>query len=107
MSTRLDRETKTLRAMVALYCRGRHRHQGLCSECIILRSYALSRLDSCKFGEHKPTCAKCPVHCYRPEMRAKVKEVMRYAGPRMLYRHPLLAIQHLLDGRKKPGKASR
>jgi hypothetical protein len=29
-----------------------------------------------------------------------MREVMRYAGPRMLWRHPLLAVAHLIDGRR-------
>jgi len=32
-------------------------------------------------------------------MRGRITEVMRFAGPRMTWRHPLLAIQHLA-GRK-------
>jgi len=34
-------------------------------------------------------------------MRARIKEVMRYAGPRMLYRHPILAGAHYFSGEKK------
>ena len=33
-------------------------------------------------------------------MREEVREVMRHSGPRMLRRHPLLAVAHLLDGRR-------
>jgi hypothetical protein len=29
-----------------------------------------------------------------------MRTVMRYAGPRMLWRHPLLAVAHLIDGRR-------
>jgi len=95
---RLDREAKTIRAMIALYCRGhRHAADGLCEECSALKDYALRRVEKCRFGEGKPACAKCAVHCYKPEMRARIREVMRYAGPRMLIRHPRLAILHLLD----------
>jgi hypothetical protein len=105
MSSRLARERRTVEAMLELYCRGRHRQSGLCPDCAALREYALARLEKCKFGEAKPTCANCPVHCYQPEMRAKIKQVMRYSGPRMLYRHPVLAFCHLLDGRKKVNTA--
>ena len=66
----------------------------------------LPDLDRCPFGEEKTTCARCPVHCYKPAMRERVRAVMRYAGPRMLLRHPILALQHQLDGvrHKKPPK---
>ena len=95
---RIAREKRTIRAMVRVYCRG-HGHTGrpLCPECRELMDYALGRLDRCPFGEEKATCAKCPVHCYKPAMRARVREVMRYAGPRMLLHHPVLALLHQWD----------
>jgi len=98
---RVARERATVSAMIRLFCRGRHGSQGtLCEECQQLQAYALCRLERCPFGEGKPTCANCPVHCYKPQRREQIREVMRYAGPRMLLRHPLLAIGHLLDSRK-------
>jgi len=102
----MQREKRTIEAMVRLYCRDQHQStSGLCPECQQLKDYALSRLQRCPFQEGKTTCAKCPVHCYSPAMRQRVKAVMRYAGPRMLYRHPILALLHLLDGRRqKPVK---
>ncbi len=98
---RLSRERKTIEAMVRLYCRDRHEtKEDLCGACGELLEYARLRLEHCPFQEGKTTCAKCPVHCYRPEMRERVREVMRYAGPRMLSRHPVLALTHLLDSRR-------
>ena len=97
----LAREKRTIEAMVAIYCRGHHRQaSGLCAECQTLSDYALQRLSCCPFQANKPICANCTIHCYRKDMRAQVREVMRYAGPRMLWRHPLLALGHLLDKRK-------
>lgn len=105
---RLDREKRTVEAMIKLYCRRRHGSRQLCAECRELRDYALLRLDKCLFGEGKTTCAKCRVHCFKPEMRERIRGVMRYSGPRMLYRHPAMALCHLLDGlRKKPVQPSR
>jgi hypothetical protein len=99
---RLTRERRTVQAMVRIACRGQHATQkGLCEECEDLLAYALDRLDKCPFQENKPTCAKCPIHCYRPQMRDKIRAVMRYAGPRMLFRHPILAVQHLIDRRRQ------
>jgi hypothetical protein len=72
----------------------------LCTDCVELRQYAFARLEKCRYQDDKPTCAKCPVHCYRPEMREKVRVVMRYSGPRMMLRHPVLAIAHIIDGRR-------
>jgi len=109
---RLARERRTIEAMIAIYCREHHRHgSGLCDECATLRAYADRRLDLCPYGPDKPTCVNCSAHCYQPRMRENVKDVMRYAGPRMLKRHPILAVRHLLDGRReapeRPGRRVR
>lgn len=100
---RLQRERKTIDAMIALFCRHQHESKAtLCAECAELRVYGQLRLDKCPYGEDKPTCVKCPIHCYKPAMREQMRVVMRYAGPRMLFHRPILAIRHLLDERKPP-----
>jgi hypothetical protein len=99
---RIERERKTLEAMIRLTCRDRHSTKGeFCSDCKGVYAYAINRLDKCSFGEGKPACVHCPVHCYRPDMRQRIREVMRYAGPRMIWRHPVLAVCHLIEGRRK------
>ena len=95
-NSRLAREFKTIKAMVQIYCRNHH-GRDLCDECRGLMDYAGLRLDRCRFGMEKPTCAKCPVHCYQRNRREQIRIVMRYAGPRMLWQHPLLSLQHWLD----------
>jgi len=100
---RIIREKKTIDAMIHLYCRKHHGTRGeLCPECNELHEYAMLRLSKCPFQENKPTCGKCLVHCYKPDMKKKVNKVMRYSGPRMLLYHPILALHHVFDGRKKP-----
>lgn len=95
-------EKKTVSRMIYIYCAAKHgTSHYLCSECQTLNEYAHKRLSKCRYGEDKPTCQKCPTHCYSPEMKEKVKEVMRFAGPRMLFRSPVLAIKHLLKNRAK------
>ncbi len=95
---RVAREWKTIQAMIRIYCRRLHGKRGaLCEECEELRVYAERRLEKCPFSDEKPTCVKCPVHCYEAGMRERVRQVMRYSGPRMLLRHPILAIRHLRD----------
>lgn len=108
-SSRIAREKKTVKAMIHIYCRRHHEtHRVLCDECAELLVYAHERLDRCPFQEGKTTCAKCPIHCYRPAMREQIRKVMRFAGPRMLWRHPVLALYHLIDGRRdephRPGE---
>jgi hypothetical protein len=90
----LRNEKQTIAAMVRLFCAGQHSH-ALCAECAELLAYAQARLDRCPFGEHKPACVDCAVHCYKPAMRARVQHVMRFSGPRMLWRHPWLTLVHV------------
>jgi len=99
---RLQREWKTMSAMVRIYCRGRHHPaERLCDECRQFLGYAEVRLERCRFGQEKPTCAKCPVHCYQRNRREQARAIMRYAGPRMLWEHPILSLFHWLDGFRK------
>ena len=96
---RLAREWWTMTAMVKIFCHGHHRPADeVCVECRQFLDYAETRLERCHFGEEKPTCAKCPVHCYQRERREQVRTIMIYAGPRMLWRHPVLSLRHWLDG---------
>ncbi len=106
---RIIRENKTVQAMIHIYCRGQHgAGDELCPECSELLDYTRERLARCPFQEGKTTCANCAIHCYKHDMRERIRVVMRYAGPRMLYRHPILALLHLLDGlRKEPVRPER
>ena len=100
---RLRRELKTIEKMIGLYCRRQHGTEGsLCPECADLLRYARNRLDHCPYQEQKPACSKCPVHCYSPRRRERIREVMRFAGPRMMLPHPILAILHQWDKRREP-----
>ena len=89
--------------MVGIYCAAHHGEPGddLCTSCQEFLAYAETRLHKCPYGEDKPTCANCPVHCYKAARRDEARKIMRYAGPRMLLRHPLLTIAHQLDGFRK------
>lgn len=99
---RIRREKRTVAAMIELYCRDEHGSTDeLCEECRTLHDYAMQRLERCPFGEAKSTCANCTVHCYKPVMRERVRVVMRTAGPRMIWKHPILAIRHVIDGRQR------
>jgi hypothetical protein len=94
--------------MARIFCRAHHRTaEGLCSECRGLLSYALERIDRCPYKDGKPACSACPIHCYETAMREKVRQVMRYAGPRMLLRHPILALRHLMESRGALQRAPR
>lgn len=98
-SGRLHREFVTMTRMVEIYCADHHAPEGeaLCPECATFLSYAERRLEKCPYGPSKPTCAKCPVHCYKPEQRTFASQMMRYSGPRMAWKHPWLSLVHFLD----------
>ena len=97
---RLARELLTMSRMVGIYCSAHHAgsRDAPCEACQEFLNYAGLRLQKCPYGEDKPTCANCPVHCYKQARKDQAREIMRYAGPRMLLRHPLLAIAHKVDG---------
>ncbi|MAT41320.1 MAG: hypothetical protein CL609_03185 [Anaerolineaceae bacterium] len=101
---RLIREQKTVDLMIKLYCRDKHGStgDGLCDSCDQLQQYAQKRLEKCPYQEKKTTCANCLTHCYLKTRREEIRQVMRYAGPRMLKEHPWLAVLHLMDGFRKP-----
>jgi hypothetical protein len=102
---RLRREQRTIAAMIRIWCEAhplhvRARYGDLCAGCDALLDYASYRLLRCPYGEEKPTCKKCPIHCYTKDRRELMHEVMRFAGPRMLLRHPVLAFHHLRDEKR-------
>lgn len=99
------REKAMVSQMIAVYCRKKHGcKNGLCPECLKLDAYAKLRSDKCPFMETKTFCSNCKVHCYKPEMRAKIREVMRFSGPRMLLRHPVAAVRHVIERKKEKRK---
>ena len=95
--------------MIALYCRRQHKTQKdtLCPDCRALNNYALTRIDRCPFMETKTFCSNCKVHCYKPDMREKIREVMRFSGPRMLFYHPIMAIRHVKESRNEKRKLEK
>ena len=99
----IARELLTMTKMVGIYCAAHRGDSGdaLCESCQEFLDYAEVRLHKCPYGEDKPTCANCPIHCYKPARKDQARQIMRYAGPRMLLHHPLLLIAHKLDGLRK------
>ena len=91
-----ENEKEMLRTMITEYCRGVHKTKGqLCPECKELLEYALFRTEKCPFMATKTFCSACKVHCYTKEKQEKIKAVMKYAGPRMIFSHPLQAVKHM------------
>ena len=96
-----DYEKNVVNLMIRLYCKDHHHTDALCNDCQSLSDYASMRVDKCPFMETKTFCSNCKVHCYKKDMREKIKQVMRYSGPRMMLYHPLLAIKHLYYSKKE------
>jgi hypothetical protein len=100
--TKREREKELVSQMIALYCKKQHHTaETLCPECAALRDYARQRSEKCPFMESKTFCSNCKVHCYKPEMREKIREVMRFSGPRMIFHHPITAIRHVMESKKE------
>ena len=104
----LEKEKKTIEIMIKKYCQHFHNTKSeLCDNCSVLLKYSNNRLDNChyliKFGT-KPICSKCPIHCYKPDMRKKIRKVMRYIGPRMMISHPIMGLNHLFHRFQKLNK---
>ena len=96
MQNRIAEERLVIELMIRMYCQHKEHNKTLCPECSTLLDYALRRLNKCRFTADKPTCRKCPIHCYRNDMRKMIKTVMRWSGPRMLRYHPIVAVRHLI-----------
>ncbi len=96
-----EHEKRIVEEMIILYCRKKHKTKHLCNECKELLDYAKIRSDKCPFMENKTFCSNCKLHCYKSAMQKKIKEVMRFSGPRMLIYHPILAIKHLIETKKE------
>jgi len=100
LAGRIEREKRTIEAMIRLYCKKKHHEASLCSECSGILEYAMKKLNKCPFEENKPTCIYCKIHCYQKEQREKIRQIMRFSGPKMIFHHPVLAIFHIIDKKK-------
>lgn len=106
IAKRRAREERTVSQMIALYCAGNHSDaphdeqavcgEPVCASCAELDAYAALRTRRCRKMDVKTSCDACENHCYKPEMRERIRQVMRYSGPRMLRKHPIAAVRHLI-----------
>ena len=92
-----EQEKYVVSEMIRIYCKGNHKAQkSVCPSCQELLQYCEARVDRCPMMETKTFCSACKIHCYKPHMREQIKQVMRYAGPKMITVHPILALKHML-----------
>jgi hypothetical protein len=119
-------DTRLLGDFARIYCRGVHREAvrrplasdgavlgvygrkppAICDACAELLRYAEKRRAYCP-KDPKPFCSYCDTHCYTAEMRERMREVMRYAGPRsLLHGHAIDGVRHLIEGRRTRAAAA-
>ena len=97
-----EEEKKVVNKMITLFCNSKHKtNDELCDSCSELNDYAFARLERCPFGEGKPTCGSCSIHCYKPEKKDQIKKVMQFSGPRMLLVSPIYTILHFYKEYKR------
>ena len=102
IESKREREKRTVSLMIRIYCKKKHgTKKGLCPECEALDAYARMRSDKCPFMETKTFCSNCKVHCYKADMREKIRAVMRFSGPRTIFSHPIMAIRHVIESKKE------
>lgn len=104
-----EKELRVVTLMLKKYCNGNHgtKKGELCDECAELLKYVEFRREKCPFGDGKPFCSNCRIHCYKPQMREKIREVMRYSGPRIVVDYPVLATRHLIESKKEKKKLEK
>ena len=109
LDVKREREKKVVSLMISLYCHKKHGNfwksyrgnSSLCAECAELDRYVRQQTDRCPVIATKTFCSNCRVHCYTPEMRERIKTVMRFSGPRMLFYHPIKAIRHVIESKSE------
>ena len=56
--------------------------------------YAITKRLKCPLEAEKPTCKHCRIHCYDKLRREKVREIMSYAGRKLMMRGRLDYLWH-------------
>ena len=103
-----QQEKRIVALMIRLYCKKKHgTKKELCADCQALCDYAMLRSDKCPFMETKTFCSNCKVHCYKADMREKVREVMRFSGPRMIFHHPVMAVLHVIESKREKAEMEK
>ena len=92
--SRRAREIETVETMIRMFCKAKHKMGSLCPSCDYLVTDTKKKQELCPFGESKPVCSQCQVHCYQQKEREEIKKIMRFAGPRIIFRHPIMAMDH-------------
>ena len=100
-----QKDRAILEAIGTIYCRAHHAEcaqdaAGLCPECREVVETTLAKAQTCPYG-HSGNCQDCDTQCQRGTSKQRVKAMMRYAAPRMVYRHPLMTLSYVSKKFKK------
>lgn len=101
MASKAEKDIKVLMKFIDIYCQTKHKDAiksnymdlSLCPECHETLEYAVHRREVCPL-DPKPTCKNCEIHCYKPDQRQRIKDIMRYSGMHLIKRGRLDWIIH-------------
>ncbi|MFH1179497.1 MAG: nitrous oxide-stimulated promoter family protein [Candidatus Bathyarchaeota archaeon] len=101
MVSKVDKDIQVLRDFIQIYCETKHKdlekidENGikLCVECHETLRYSTWRREVCP-QDPKPTCKNCEIHCYLPDQRAKIKNIMRHSGMLLIKRGRIDLLLH-------------
>ncbi|NLC65713.1 MAG: nitrous oxide-stimulated promoter family protein [Clostridium sp.] len=86
--------------MIEINCKHKHLYNGsLCQECEKIKNYANMKIDKCPHMESKTFCSQCKTHCYDKLHRDKIREIMKYSGPRIIIFHPVATVKHIISSK--------
>jgi hypothetical protein len=100
METITRRQKKDIRLLgrfTEVWCEG-HDHQNrepfmlpneagtlmLCHSCLEFMDYAVKKRLRCPIEAEKPSCKHCRIHCYANPQRQLVRQIMAYAGKKLI-----------------------
>ena len=103
MAGDVGKDLKVLEQFIQIYCETKHRGAektekaglSLCAECHETLGYSRTRRQLCHF-DPKPTCKNCKVHCYKPDQRQRIKDIMRHSGMHLIKRGRIDMLLHYL-----------
>jgi hypothetical protein len=108
MNREQKKDIRLIGKFVEVYCAGKHQtaehasitlsadlgERSLCKECEAFLEYAVAKRLKCPLEAEKPSCKHCRIHCYDKSHREKVREIMSYAGRKLMMRGRLDYLWH-------------
>ncbi|HEY9551609.1 MAG TPA: nitrous oxide-stimulated promoter family protein [Prevotella sp.] len=101
---KIEHEKRIVAQMILLYCKHKLGCKELPQEYADLTVYCHRRLDNCRWKDRKPSCKRCPIHCYAPHKREQIRRIMRWAGPRMVLYMPMEFLRHVFHKAPTPSE---